>query len=407
MNPGSMTPSNAKAFEKEDELIMYALVAEKEGAYKAATDIYMTLYTNSGKKEYLYRSLELDNQSKNYDAVLERSRKYLEKYPEDATLSRHEIVALSAKGEDETAKSKALELVERTKALKDYLIVSQIYIKARHYDTALKYLERAYAIDYDEKILVEMAKILFVELVRKKEAIAHLETHSRLHGCSKLVCNTLAAFYSEQNELDGMLSTYTRLYKEDESKAEYAQAIIKIYSYKKEFDKLKKFLEETQADDTILLQLYVNAKEFKKASALSKKLYQNEGDITYLGQYAIFKYEGAVDKNDQQMLDEVIRAFKQVLSQTDEALYYNYLGYLLIDHDIDVKGGVQYVKQALTKEPDSPYYKDSLGWGYYKLGKCQKAYRLIDEVQRELGTKDEEVRTHMKAIKKCLKRKNR
>jgi tetratricopeptide (TPR) repeat protein len=400
-------PANAKAFEREDEFIMYALVAEQQGQPRVASDMYMKLFAQSDKREYLYRSLQIDNKTGSYERVLERTGVFIGMYPEDAMLKRHEIIALLGKERNEEAKAKALTLVETTKVAEDYLIVSEIYIQEKHYDTALKYLERAYAIDYDEKILDKMSIILYVNLARKSDAIAHLETHSRLHGCSEIICNRLAAFYSEQNDLPGMLSTYSRLYAMDPAKKEYAEAIIKIYSYQKDYLRLRTFLEESGADDRILLQLYINDKSFDKAAPLAKSLYEREGEIEFLGQYAIFSYEAAPDKNDQVMLDEVIRAFKKVLNELEDPLYYNYLGYLLIDHDMDIKQGMAYVREALKSEPESPYYKDSLGWGYYKLGNCKKAYQLIHEVQTTLGKEDKEVQTHMKAIHKCLKRKKK
>ncbi len=165
------------------------------------------------------------------------------------------------------------------------------------------------------------------------------------------------------------------------------------------------FLEGSGADDSVLLSLYINNKSYGKAAKLSKKLYDKEGDITYLGQYAIFTYESAEDKSDPVMLQEVMVIFKRVIEQSDNALYYNYLGYLMIDHDLGVKEGMLYVKKALELEPDSPYYKDSLGWGYYKEGRCEEAFKLIKEVEEELGSEDEEIKSHLEAIKKCLKRK--
>ncbi len=395
---------NVKVFEEEDEYIMYALSAEQFQEYNAASSIYMTLYRRSGKSEYLYRSLQIENKMGNYDTVIERVNTYLAEHPDDETLMRFGIIAMLGKKEYEAAKTKALALVERTKKPQDYLIVSESYIKQKHYDTALKYLERAYAIDYDEAILDKMSIILYVNLGRKSEAIAHLETHSRLHGCSMVICNRLAGFYSEQNNLEGMLSIYLRLYEMDPLKKEYAEAIIKIYNYQKDYLKLLVFLEKSHADDPMLLQLYVNNKSYAKAAELSGKLYDKEGDITYLGQHAIFTYESARDKSDPEMLQQVMDDFKTVLQQSDDALYYNYLGYLMIDHDLDVAGGITYVKKALEIEPDSPYYKDSLGWGYYKQGKCVEAFKLIKQVEEELGNEDEEVKSHLEAIKKCLKR---
>lgn len=393
-----------KAFAEEDEYILYALYAEEQKEYDAASKLFGVLYDRSGKKEYLYHSLSTQMQAGDFDALLTRTNTLLKEIPDDLEIMRFEVLALIKKKEYDAAKEKALLIVDRSGAPQDYLLVSEIYIKQGRYDMAVKYLESAYTINYDERILDKMTIILYVNLGRRQEAISYLETHSRLNGCSKLICRRLAGFYSENNNVDGMLSTYLRLYDIDPDD-EYAHAIVKIYNYKKEYLKLMLFLEKSGADDPMLLQLYINNRTYDKAAVLAKKLYDEQGDVAYLGQYAIFTYESSKDKKDPKMLENVVQTLETVLQQSRESLYLNYLGYLLIDHDIDVRRGMSYIKEALKEEPDSPFYLDSLAWGYYKLGNCSGALKLMKKVEKELGTKDEEVKSHIDAIKKCLQRK--
>jgi hypothetical protein len=391
----------AKVFPEEDLYIFSALQAEEQQQYLQAADVYLELYDRTDKSEYLYRGLGLLNSVGAYSRVVGRTSREQVRHPDDKNLTRFEVVALLALGSYESAKEKSLNLVAESGTAQDYLLASEVYIKQRHYDTALKYLERAYAIDYDEEILDKMSIILYVNLGRKNEAIAHLESHSRLHGCSPVICKRLAGYYSEQNDPDGMLSTYLRLYEVD-PKLEYAQAIAKIYSYKKEYVALMKFLEKSGADDLTLLQLYINAKNYAKASELSKKLYEERGDAVFLGQYAIFKYESAPNKHDKAMLIDVMESLERVVRVQEEGLYLNYLGYLMIDHDLDVQKGMGYVRRALKSDPDSPYYLDSLAWGYYKSGECEKAEATILKVVEQIGEEDAEVRDHVKAINECL-----
>jgi Tfp pilus assembly protein PilF len=81
------------------------------------------------------------------------------------------------------------------------------------------------------------------------------------------------------------------------------------------------------------------------------------------------------------------------------------LGYILIDHDVNIQEGMQYVQKALEKEPDSSYYLDSLAWGHYKLGECQEASEIMKKVVNLEGGDNAEVLLHIKAIEKCLKMK--
>ncbi|RUM62288.1 MAG: hypothetical protein DSZ03_07095 [Sulfurimonas sp.] len=391
------------SFAREDEYIMYALDAEVNQHYADASRYYDILYRNTHNKEYLYRSVMMLLDNGDTDAVIARTTRYLKQETAPLPqLMRFKIAALMKQDRLEEAKQLALELLAITKAEGDYLLVSKIYQKEEHYNMAIKYLESAYAIAYDEKILDRLAVTLYVNLDRKEDAISYLETHNRLHGCSQVVCSRLAGFYSNQNNIEGMLSIYLRMY-ENHKDPRVAEAIINIYRYKQEFSKLMMFLEKYHVNDKMLLQLYVNSRHYKKAALLAKKIYEDSGESSFLGQSAIFEYEASSDKENPKVLHRVMHILKEVILQNEDPLFLNYLGYLMIDHNLGVEEGVSYVKRALKIEPESSFYLDSLAWGYYKLHRCQEAYELMQKVMTTLGSDDEEVQEHIRAIEQCLK----
>jgi predicted Zn-dependent protease len=398
--------ANEIAFEGEDMYILFALRAEQVQEYNSAATLFEELYEKSSKKEYLYRSLENDLIAKNGERVIQRVDAFLLESPYDAKVVRYKVIALFELGELDKARDLGVALAAKTKDPKDYLLTSEIYIKRQEFDTAVKYLESAYAKEHSPEILDKMSIILYVNLGRKKEAIAHLETHSRIIGCEKEVCSRLAAFYSNDNNLDGLLSTYLRMYEKDKSE-NLTKKIVQIYAYKRDYKSLQKFLEESNSDDELLLQLYSSSKEYEKAYKLADKLYESSSDVNFLGQSAIFEYEAAKNKNDKILLKNVITKLEKVLDDREEPVYLNYLGYLLIDHDLDVKKGMKYIKQVLKLEPNSAFYIDSLAWGYYKLGDCKKAKELMDRVVKLEGGNENEVLEHVRTIDKCIKNENR
>ncbi|MEA1918995.1 MAG: hypothetical protein U9N52_04085 [Campylobacterota bacterium] len=394
--------SHKKAFEQEDTYILYALYAQEREEYEAAAGLYEMLYRNSGKDEYKYRELTNYSLAGDYDTLLKQSAYYIENEANDFKVRRFEVLALIAASRYDEGKVKALALVEESKVAEDYLLVSEIYVKEKRYDTAIKYLERAYTINYDEAILDQMAVVLYVNLDRKADAIAQLESHSRLHSCSQKVCMRLASFYSQDNNLDGMLSTYLRLY-ESEPNDEVGEAIVRIYSYQKNMPQLLLFLEKSRMRDPLLLQLYIEKGYYEKAAKLAKELYEEEGELGYLGQSAIFSYESAKDKNDKVMLENVMHTLKKVIREKPTPLLLNYLGYLMIDHQLDVAEGIKYVNRALEIEPASAFYLDSLAWGYYHQNRCDEALEIMKQVTDKIGGDDEEVKMHIDAINECLK----
>jgi predicted Zn-dependent protease len=395
-----------KVFEEEDIYILHALRAEQIKDYESAASLFNSLYEKSDKKEYLYQYLQNELTLNKNAEVIAKVDEVTQGNLDDFKLIRLKIIALIGDEKFEEARVLSIKLVEQSKEVNDYILVSEIYVKQKKYDTALKYLESAYIKDYNEKILDRMSIILYVNLQRNKEAIAQLESHARIHGCSKMICTRLIGFYSNENDIDALLSVYLRYY-DMENDEDIAKKIVQIYAYKKEYIKLMSFLENTKSDNELLLQVYINAKNYKKASKLANTLYEETGDANYLGQSAIFEYESNKNKNDKKMQNSVVKKLKEAVSAEKKPLYLNYLGYLLIDHSIDIKGGMKYIREALKIQPNSAFYLDSLAWGYYKLGNCKKAYKIISKVRKLEGGDDSEVIAHEKAIKKCVNKKTR
>ncbi|MBN2782552.1 MAG: hypothetical protein JXQ66_04870 [Campylobacterales bacterium] len=398
----STTPTphkpNEKVFEAEDRFIVFALRAEELREHKVASEYFTILYEKSDKKEYLYRSLQNSLEAGDYEKILTCECKDAS----DVVVKRMKVIALVKLARLEEAELKALELVSSSKKVDDYLLVGDIYVLQKEFDTALKYLEGAYVKEYNEKILDKISIILYVNLQRKKEAIAQLETHSMIHGCSHRICGRLISFYSDSNDVDGLLSVYLRYYKLEKND-EVAKKIVQIYTYKKEFVKLINFLEENGNDDELLLDLYVRSQNYDKSHILAYKLYQKYGDIEYLGQSAIYEYENFKDNLNGSNLSSIISKFEDVVAREDNALYLNYYGYLLIDHNIDVKKGIKLIKKALEVYPESSFYLDSLAWGYYKLGECKKAKSIMDKVSALKGGDEAEIVSHIKEIDRCIK----
>jgi hypothetical protein len=75
----------------------------------------------------------------------------------------------------------------------------------------------------------------------------------------------------------------------------------------------------------------------------------------------------------------------------------------MINHDIRVKDGLKYAKNALEIEPDSVYILDSVAWGEFKLGNCKDAFSYMKKVVDEIGTDDKEINRHWQKINSCEK----
>ena len=385
------------SFEQEDSLILKALYFNEIKKYKKSSDLFYDLYLRFKKYEYLKESLYLLLNLQDIDRVIFLVKKHLNE-GNKKIFNNILIEAYLAKGKYNSA----IKIALKSKDNKiDYNIMAYIYMRMYKYKEALEYLQSFYASNYDEVTLKFIVDILYNKLNKRKEAIAFLETHLRVIFFSENLANILLGFYSNDDDADGMISVYKRLYK-NYKKDEYAKGLISTYFYKKDYKNIIKFLEENYEDDKTLLEIYIQEKMFYKASKLAYKIYKETRDYNYLAKSSILEFEQA--NRDKRTVRKLIKKLRIVNKNIKKALYLNYLGYLLIDFDIDIKEGISYVKQALDIEPKSAYYLDSLAWGYYKQKKCKKAKVLMLKVIKILGDKDEVIKTHINAINDCEKR---
>ena len=389
----------------ENTLILFALDAQNRGDDAQAVGYYDLLYERTKKGLYRDQAMSALIHGRYYDDVVERvlsMRQNSEAISEQN--QRYFIIALLSGSEIESAKEEALVLTQKSPTEENYLILAEVYLLEKDYDKTLEALEKAYSLNYSEQVLDKIALLMYTNMNRRNEAIERLQQHIEHFGYSLAVTKRLAAFYGDQRNEAGLLETYPRLY-DLEPTEQNGNIVIQLYWNAKKVTELTKFLERTGANDELLLRIYTGEKRFSKAVVLAEKLYDETGEIDYLGQKAIFTYEAAENKRDKQLLDRVISDLKKVVEVKEEGYYLNYLGYCMIEYDRDIDAGMAYVKRALAIEPDSGYFIDSLAWGYYKQGECEKAYELMQRVVEIMGEDDEEVKAHLKAIKKCIKGK--
>lgn len=400
--PKPVHPPHIKAFPEEDTYILQAIEQVDSGQFKEALKSYTILYERSLKPQYKQRRIELLNKLGQREKAEKESMAFLEKHPDNDSI-RQQLVSIQLhSGKLEAALRNALALLDRAPDNElRYELVATIYFANEDYESGIRYLESAYALQNNEHVLDKLINALLI-IGKKQEAISYIETHSRMSGCSRAICERLARIYRSDKNLEGMLSVLERLFDTFQDLT-YAKNIVELYIYQNRYEEAIQFLEKNPTDNSLLLEIYSAQKEFGKAKNLADQLYRQTGNAEFLAKAAIYEYEFAPNKNDPKMLISVWDKLKLVNKTLDSHSYQNFLGYLLIDHELDVNEGIQLVRQALEVQPDSAYYIDSLAWGYYKLQKCEDAYRLMKRVVDMIGAEEPEVQEHWELIQKCFK----
>jgi len=385
-------------FALENDYIIHALYYKEHRAYARAYTIFKELYDKTGNPEYLRQAATLLIALKEYDEALKDLKILIEKDPRNAELYRLMTIAYIKK-----SAQRALQLDPDN--IKNVDMIASIYLAGGENRKAYEVYEEYYEKHHDDDSLVRMVSILYHKIHDRKKSLSILETHSKIVGCSEKVCLFLAEIYRQENSLDNLASVYERLYGAT-GKSEYAQRAAEIFTYEKRYKKAVEILESSNADKRLLLAVLKQSKDFKKALKLAKELYDETLDPVWLAEYGVLLYEAADKKSDPKLLKKVESLLSSSIKKgVNEALYLNYLGYLLIDHDMDIARGMRLVEKALKIEPDSPFYLDSLAWGYYKLGRCDRALDIMKRVVEKMGLDDKEIKLHWEKINRCRSKK--
>ena len=80
--------------------------------------------------------------------------------------------------------------------------------------------------------------------------------------------------------------------------------------------------------------------------------------------------------------------------QPDHPAVLNYLGYSWIDMNMNLDEGLEMIRKAVSIQPNSGAFVDSLGWAYYRLGRFEEA---VTELERALTleTSDPVIHDHL------------
>jgi len=389
--------------ENENDLIIQGIWYEMNGYYKKSNYFYGILYDRTGDVTYLFRELTTALYGGIISKNIPKLEELVEKNPSSIQLKRLLISFYINQKSNEKAKKIGAELVLQSGKAIDYELSASPYILSGDYRKAVDLLTVAYHKTYNEDILMKIAVLLANYMNEVIQATKILENHRAKHQCSEKICIQLLEIYSKEQNVKALIEIYRDLYRET-TKEIYGIKLVEAYVYLKEFDKAIEFLKSEYNNDELLYELFLAKKDYSNALIIAEKLYLKEKTPRWLAESAMALYEKSKNKDDKQMLNRVINKLEKALKEgVKDSVYLNYYGYTLIDKDIDVKKGIEIVKDALKEQPNNSYYLDSLAWGYYKLHNCEDAYREMKRVVDMEGLDEEDIAQHWSAIKECKK----
>ncbi|PAF47857.1 ATP-dependent nuclease subunit B [Helicobacter sp. 12S02634-8] len=397
----------------EDYYLMISSDAFNRGDFATAKDGYLVLYEETNNVAYAKQAAVSAANLGDFQTALKLALAYQEATKDTKDISTNKILADSYIRMGDV--KKAISLLEGIRKEEDSLAVDNVlgtlYLSQKDFDKAFPLINKFYNQTHDEGALEKIITI-YLSQNNKNEALSLLKSHLKKYGCSEELCqksfNTLMQF----NDIAGAQEVFKEMYEKSPT-IENARYYIWILTSQKKYKQAQEVAQTFPLNRHLLLDLYVAQKEFALAAKQASLIYAEQKNPKYLALEAVYLYE-ATPSPPKTLTTQIIKKLEDALLQRkkeiastkenlnyQDAFFYNFLGYMLIDYSIDVKRGIGYVKTALEVDPGSISYVDSLAWGYYKLGKCAEAKKIFATIPKEQIESEPELKTHLQSISKC------
>lgn len=311
--------------------------------------------------------------------------------------------------------SKAISTLEAIKKQEDSLpidnILGTLYLNQKEYQKAFPLLDHFYNETHTEDAL---SKLIAIYISQKDidSATNLLRSHLENYGCSPDLCQKSIDMLLKTKGIAQAEKVFQDIFNKNPT-PQNAQFLIWILTYQKKYQEAEKIAKSFPDNKKFLLELYVLQKKFSQAYNEAKIIYDETKESKYLALEAVYEFE-SLENPKKHQIQNIVDNLEKYVTQRDkeikltkenlnfqDAFFYNFLGYMLIDYDMDIKKGIQYVKVALEIDPGSISYVDSLAWGYYKLGNCQNAKKLISTIPSDQVNLEPELLDHYNKIQSC------
>lgn len=391
-----------KSIEERRNFEILKAIMQQDSNPENSIASYLDLYKTTGFREYFKEALKtaFESDSAQLPKLLKEGSIVLFG---DNDYIRIKSLYFMKKHRFNEARALLQGLIKQENSEKNYEMLAYSEAKMKLYKQALQNYKNAYEFNHDDENLLRIVDILINNLHDNQGAIDFLQEHKKKYGCFDVACNILVDIYKSKQDYKSLIEILKEQYKQS-GDISYIKEIVNIYITLGDYQSAIDILKKHNYDSKLLINLYVKIGDFESGYELATKKFEESRDYEYLAISAMLEYELNTPNIPKEVLDNVLIKLKNSVDKADKAVYYNHYGYLLIDKDIDVKLGMSYIEKALSKEPKSSTYIDSLAWGYYRLGDCMLAKDLLKSIKDKQFFKIEDVKEHMRLINVCTKK---
>ena len=280
--------------------------------------------------------------------------------------------------------------------------VADFYVATKQFKEAIPVYERAVELDPKEIAPRENLSRCYLATDQKDKAAEALEGLIKINPVDAHAYETLAKLYEDSGQLDKAVADYEQSLLINPNYVEGYENVTDLLVRQHQAEKAIPLLTDArkrfagQPVFTFLLAMTLErAKQHKEALEMFETAEtEAEGALpSLLDSRFYFEFGEAAEQAG--LYDRAGTLLKKSLGLEDDAkriaLISNYLGYMWVDHNLNLEEGGDLIKRALEIDPDNGAYLDSLGWYYYRTNQFDKAADELNKAIAATDPKDETV----------------
>lgn len=313
-----------------------------------------------------------------------------------------------------------------------FLMNDQLSLKSKpNYEEVIPYVEKLSSIDPSDLNLKVRLGILYADTREYQKAIGVFREILIAVPDSDKVNFYLGTLFQVTDELDSAVESFQKITPSSPLFVDSSIQIAKILNLQAQQmisvndktgqEKLVSFVNRVKGKSQELhLELAVQlASYFESQQSTDNAISAMEEVMDFKGfvDSHIFYLASLYDKQKSYVnADRMIHRILQKDPENAHAL--NFLGYSLLERNIELDKAFDYISKAVALKPEDGYIRDSLGWYYYKTGKLKmalaeikKAWELVQTdvvitkhlaiIHRELKNFEEAKKFYFKALAQC------
>ncbi len=286
--------------------------------------------------------------------------------------------------------------------------VGDYYVATKQFKEAIPVYQRVLELDPGPGTVVVRENLArcYVTVDQQDKAAETLEVLLKINPADGHAYETLAKLYEKLDQPDKAIANYEQSLLVNPNYLEGYENVTDLLIRRNQPERAVPLLAEArkrfpgQPGFSFLLAVtFERAKQHQQALTIFEQTELEAQSAQPALLDSRFYFEFGMSAEQAGLYDRAGLLLKKSLGMEDDnrriALISNYLGYMWVDHSMNLEEGGSLIKRALEIDPENGAYLDSLGWYYYRTNQFEQASVELAKAVQATQPEDAAVYEHL------------